>query len=261
MDKRLLVNGYGITSLTPLTKIMAHLPIAVHGNARDVLVICFGMGTTLRSAASWNVDVTSVDLTRSVIESFAFFHADASSVKARPNVHLVADDGRRFLMRTERMFDVIILDPPPPVEAAGSSLLYSTGFYAAAKRRLREGGIVQQWLPDAGPDTFASVRGALRASFPHVVVLRSIEGKGHHFLASMRPIVMPNAEALAARMAPDARRDLLEWGPAPTIEAMSQAILAGVLSPTALAAADRAAPVITDDRAFNEYFLLRRLGL
>jgi len=26
MDKRLLVNGYGVTTLTPITKVMAHLP-------------------------------------------------------------------------------------------------------------------------------------------------------------------------------------------------------------------------------------------
>jgi predicted membrane-bound spermidine synthase len=48
------------------------------------------------------------------------------------------------MLRTNKMFDVIVIDPPPPVEVAGSSLLYSTEFYAVAKRRLRPDGILMQ---------------------------------------------------------------------------------------------------------------------
>jgi hypothetical protein len=50
---RLIVNGQGMTYLTPITKMMAHLPLASldHPPANG-LVICFGMGTTFRSMAS-----------------------------------------------------------------------------------------------------------------------------------------------------------------------------------------------------------------
>ena len=48
-------------------------------------------------------------------------------------MHIVIDDGRRFLLRTNRLFDVITIDPPSPVEAAGSSLLYSREFYDVVK--------------------------------------------------------------------------------------------------------------------------------
>jgi hypothetical protein len=45
--KRLLVNGVGITNLTPETKLMAHLPLAFLGRTpSNALDICFGMGTT-----------------------------------------------------------------------------------------------------------------------------------------------------------------------------------------------------------------------
>src|SRR5260370_15636807 len=44
MLKRLLVNGIGITILTPVTNMIAHLPLALHEQPpKDVLVICFGM--------------------------------------------------------------------------------------------------------------------------------------------------------------------------------------------------------------------------
>jgi hypothetical protein len=67
MDKRLLVNGVGITALTPITKAMAHFPLAFLDHPpRKVLVICFGMGTTFRSLLSWGEPTTAVDLVPSV---------------------------------------------------------------------------------------------------------------------------------------------------------------------------------------------------
>jgi spermidine synthase len=98
MKKRMYVNGVGITSLTPNTKLMAH--------------------------------TDAVELLRS------------------PLSHLIIDDGRPYLERTPEQYDLIAIDPPPPVQAAGSSLLYSDEFYATVKRRLRHGGILQQWLPE-----------------------------------------------------------------------------------------------------------------
>ena len=120
MGRQLLVNGVSMTHLTPITKVMAHLPLAMlHGKGRDGLVICFWNRHVSRAMASWGIDATAVDLVPSVPKTFAFFHADAPQVVANPNVHIVTDDGRRFLLRTNRMFDVIVIDAPPPVEAAG----------------------------------------------------------------------------------------------------------------------------------------------
>jgi spermidine synthase len=257
-ERRLLVNGVGITSLTPITKVMAHLPLALQGHPHDGLVICFGMGTTFRSMVSWGIDTTVVDLTRSVVESFGFFHEDARAVTAEPNAHIVVDDGRRFLLRTDKRFDVVVIDPPPPVEAAGSSLLYSTGFYEAAKRHLRRGAILQQWVPGAEPRIEEAMIRSLMAAFPHLVVLRSIEGWGMHFLASMQPIPELTAAEFVAHMPQAAQRDLMEWGPAETPEAMAAMILAPRVAISAIVPDIATAPPITDDRPFNEYFLLRR---
>src|SRR6185437_7788297 len=57
MDKKLFVNGIAITNLTPLTKMMVHLPVLAHqGTPRSALLICFGMGTGFRSLCSWQLD-------------------------------------------------------------------------------------------------------------------------------------------------------------------------------------------------------------
>src|SRR5207302_6364144 len=72
MHKKLLVNGTGMTSLTSITKMMAHLPLAfLDLPPQDALVICFGMGTTFRSLRSWGIPVTAVELVPSVPRLFA----------------------------------------------------------------------------------------------------------------------------------------------------------------------------------------------
>jgi spermidine synthase len=208
--------------------------------------------------ASWGIETTVVDLTQSVVDSFGFFQADAAAVASKPNVHIVVDDGRRFLLRTKQMFDVIVIDPPPPIEAAGSSLLYSTGFYEAAKRRLRFGGILQQWSPSGEQRIDEAITRSLQQAFPYVAVYLSIEDHGWHFLASMQPIPEMTASAFATRLPPGAQQDLVEWGPANTPEEMAEMIFARHVPISKIAPIVATAPPITDDRPFNEYFLLRR---
>jgi predicted membrane-bound spermidine synthase len=260
MQKELLVNGVGITNLTPITKMMAHLPLAsLDRPPRNVLVICFGMGTSYRSARSWDVDVTSVDLVPSVPKLFGFFHAGGDELLKSPRSTIVIDDGRRFLERTRELFDVIVIDPPPPVAAAGSSLLYSTEFYQAAARRLRPGGMLAQWMPKAELSVVSAAAQAIGRVFVQVRVFPSVEGWGEHFLASNGPMRGYTAAELAARVPPAAARDMLEWGPAATVEAQFEKMLAGEMPLRDLINADPAAPVLTDDRPVNEYYFVRQL--
>jgi spermidine synthase len=156
MNRILLVNGIGMTALTPITKFMVHLPMAYHaGKPESVLIICFGMGTCYRSALTWGVPTTAVELIPDVPRAFSFYHADASTVLNNPNGRIVIDDGRRFLERTQEKYDVIVVDPPPPIQAAGCSLLFSTEFYDLVKQHLKPGGILQAWIPAGGDQTIA----------------------------------------------------------------------------------------------------------
>ena len=140
MDKMLLVNGVGMTSLTPITKMMAHFTLShLQQPPRNALIICFGMGTTFRSAMSWGIPVTVVELVPSVPKLFPYYHPDGAPLLASPRAHIVIDDGRRFLDRSNEKFDAIIIDPPPPLEAAASSLLYSRDFYSLAKQHMTSG--------------------------------------------------------------------------------------------------------------------------
>lgn len=259
MGKHLLVNGIGMTALTPITKMMAHLPLAVRPTpATNALTICFGMGTSFRSALSWGIQSTAVELVPSVPLLFWYFHADGPELLKSPRAHIVIDDGRRYLERSDEAYDVVIIDPPPPTAAAGSSLLYSREFYETVKRHLRPGGVVQQWVPGGGTRTVVAFTRALRASFPYVRAFGSVEGWGLHFLASMEPMPPVSAAELARRMPPAAAHDLLEWGPSSTAEAQFDLVLAREIPVTEIISRSPGTAALDDDRPINEYFFLRR---
>jgi len=260
-NKVLLVNGIGMTILTPNTKFMVHLPLAFHnGPPQSALIICFGMGTSYRSALSWNIETTAVELVPSVTKAFGFYHADAAQVLSNPKGHIVIDDGRRFLARVREKYDVIVIDPPPPVETAGSSLLYSTGFYKLARQHLKPYGILQVWSPPGAElPSIQAIARSVYESFPYTRCFGSIDPGGIHILASMNPIEPCTAKELAARLPADAKKDLLEWSPSPDLTGYFGLVLANEL---AIKTCLNPNPEIriTDDRPYNEYFLLRKIG-
>jgi len=265
MDKKLLINGYGMTSLTPITKVMAHLPLAfLDRPPQSALVICFGMGTTFRAIHSWGIKVTVVELVPSVPKMFPYYHSDGDQILRSPLAHVVVDDGRRYLERTTEQYDLITIDPPPPLAAAGSSMLYSEEFYQVAKRRLRPGGILQQWLPADNEDVtvVSSISRSVRKSFQYV---RSFWDEfGVHFLCSDLPIPERSAADLVHKLPDSAVKDFVEWsapnsaGPAAQAEAQFEDLLENEANIDQLIADAPKAVTLTDNRPVNEYSLLRK---
>ncbi len=260
-DRRLLVNGVGMTWLTPITKYMVHLPLALMSRPpKNGLAICFGMGTSFRSMLSWGIPTTTVDLIPSVPALFGYYHADATKLSSSPLARIVIDDGRRFLDTSTESYDVIVVDPPPPPEAAGSSLLYSREFYEVVKKHLRRDGILQIWYPEADGDaaTAVSISKAIMGSFPYVRAFRSFDGYGIHYLAGLQPIPMATSSVLAARMPSAAVSDFVEWGPRTNAEQQFDLVLSHEISLDNLDAREPRTPEMSDDQPINEYYLLRR---
>ena len=272
--QRLLVNGIGLTHKNPANKVMAHMPLAFHENPESALVICFGMGTTFRSLMSWSIDVTAVELVPSVRDAFPFYFDDAEALMRDPRGEIVIDDGRRYLQRTDKSFDVITIDPPPPVQAAGSSLLYSREFYRLIKSRLNWGGVVQQWYPGAvyfrdrtlamasDPDVrettplSAILRSAVE-EFEYVLVYPSFLGWGWHILLSEEPLIEPTVDEFVARMPLEARNDLWEWSRTyDELDVFVAAILSTRIDIQRVLGSN-ADVRIEDDRPYNEYYLVR----
>jgi len=263
MDKRLFVNGVSITFLTPATKMMSALPLALLDHSpQNALVVCFGMGTTHRSMLSWGIDSTAVELDPSVPSLFWFFHDDGNELLRSPRSHVVIDDGRRFLERTAGQYDVIAIDPPPPTQAAASSLLYSREFYSTVKQRLRAHGIFQQWVADDGDIAAqAAMARSLKESFLYVRAFASVPKYGYHLIASDYPIPNRSAAELAQRLPAAAAADLVEWGPYSTPEQQFTEVLKQEVALDEMIAKAPSVPALRDDQPVNEYYLLRQLHL
>lgn len=260
-NKQLLVNGWGMTLLLPVTKVMAHLPLGLlEHEPESAAVICLGMGTTFRSLMTWDIDVTAIELVESVRDAFPYYFENAAELLRDPRGRIVVDDGRRFLQRADTRFDVVTIDPAPPVEAAGSSLLYSSDFYEVVKSRLAPGGILQQWFPGRDFLILRAVARSLSETFPYVRAFKAgRQAWGYHFVASMEPIEIPSPAAFLARMPEAARADLVEWneGGMQDAQGFVETILSNEVDIAALLHPDPRV-VIEDDRPFNEYYLLRR---
>jgi spermidine synthase len=285
LKKHLLVNGIGMTALVQTTKAMAHFPmVTFEKNPESALVIAFGMGTTFRSLLSWDIEVTAIELVPSVIEAFYDFFEDAESVMANPKGKIIIDDGRRFLSRTSKKYDLITVDPPPPVESAMSGLLYSKEFLELAKSRLKPGGILFHWFPVESA-TFPVVLQTIRDSFPYVRVFRptksfqaNLNGKGswneysgYHIFCSKSPIEIPSLDTIIRRIPKKALEDFSEWFP-PIVNIQSadgimksyethkmlfNEFLRKEISMDKIIDNVNEARVL-DDRPYNEYFLLRK---
>jgi spermidine synthase len=253
-EKDLMVNGIGMSNLAEVTTMMAHLPIALAENPHDVLVICFGMGTTARSASCHTgLQLYLVELVPGVLQCFGFFHPDGPRILEQPNVHTVVDDGRNYLLMHQRQYDVITIDPPPPLYSAGAVNLYSREFFQLCRDRLHPGGVLCLWIP---PNERASeVKMIMRTYldvFEHVRVWAGPRAQPGFLLIGSHQPVRDIAERIRRLYAnPAVVADLRTWGSALDRPEKMLDLYMGEGAQLHSALAD--ALIITDDCPYTEF--------
>lgn len=255
--KWLLINGIGMTSLCVETKLMSHLPILFNQDPKDLLVVCFGMGTALRSALVYSqLRCDVVELVGAEYECFKYFHANGPEILADPRVHRYVDDGRNFLLMRPKKYDVITVDPSPPIHSAGAVNLYSKEFFELCRKRLRGGGVMCLWIP---PWAFSEVRMIMKtfqAVFPNTYVYGGPYYPGFYMVGFIDDHKPPAFDRFFQADADKAvMDDLNEWSNnMPTARSMLDLL---VLKPDQLARFVEDVPVITDDHPYTEFFLWR----
>ncbi len=128
---------------------LANLPMLSHPKPNDVLLVCFGTGTTAGTFARYDEmkSLTIVDVSPDVLAAAPYFESENHGVLKDPRTKTVLDDGRHFLeAHPSAKFDVISFEPPPPI-SAGIVSLYTRELYALISKRLAPGGQVTQWIP------------------------------------------------------------------------------------------------------------------
>ncbi len=258
--KQLWINGEGMTVLLPATKLMAHLPLWLGDAPRDVLVVCFGMGTTARSASRHDgTEVWAVELVPAVFDCFGFYHADGPELLRSSRVHPVVDDGRHFLLTRPQPYDVITVDPAPPLYSAGAVNLYTQEFFQLCRSCLRPQGVMCLWVPPANRSEILAIFRTFLEVFEHVQLWEGpapeARGRGFYLLGSRSPFGEVERKIRAGFQDAKAAADLREWGP--ECDGPEKVLALFLAEGDAIRDLVAAAPVITDDHPYTEFPLWR----
>ena len=169
---------------------MGFVPMALHPSPKRVLVIGFGTGNTLGTASLFpGAEVHGVEIDKNVLEFSKWFSQWNHDVLSRPNTKMFIQDGRAFLKWSKSYYDVIIMEPMSPLQA-GVVNLYSKEFYELALSRLKEDGLLVQWLPLhlVGPEDARSITHTFGQVFSEFSVWNSFLTRIVMLVGSRKPI-------------------------------------------------------------------------
>ncbi len=176
-----------------LFKLLGALPVLIHESEKpkDTLVIAFGAGITagsvLASDSVGSLDV--VDLNPDIEGINNLFTHVNGDVFHKPRFHFHNDDGRNYLVTSNKKYDVIISDSTHP-RAYDSWILYTEEFYRDVKKHLAPGGIFAQWVPIRGSmegDLMRIHLNTWRTVFPHSTLWYVYGSDQAFLLATPRP--------------------------------------------------------------------------
>jgi spermidine synthase len=196
-----------------------------------------------------------VDIVPHVFDCFPYFHPDAGSITAMPNVRLVSDDGRNFLLVNDEQYDGITIDPAPPLYSAGTVNLYSREFLELCKRRITKEGVVCLWLPPAPKSELLMIMRTFVNVFPGTSLWGSLHYPGFFLTGGHKSFAQTDAsiESVARRLA--AIPDLTEWDPLYGSEATLKRLF--LLNPEELEEVVEGVPEVTDDKPYTEFPMWR----
>ena len=222
----------------------------LHPDPKEILHICIGAGNSLMSITRHAVErIDAVELSPHVREAADYFWTN-EGVLGDPRVNLFVEDGRNFLLRTDRSYDVVSLEPPM-IHSAGVVNLYTQEFYELVRRHMKPGGVAVQWLPTS---TFSETDRAhlIRAfteAFPSVSVWQELRSSYLLLVGALEPLAI-DVERVERRLrAPAMQHDLEIMGVANAYEFLSFFLL-GDESTRKLVAG---VPPVRDDRTRVDY--------
>ncbi|MCD6495832.1 MAG: fused MFS/spermidine synthase [Candidatus Aenigmarchaeota archaeon] len=174
--RSLLINGKGQggTSVTDMrvNYLLAYLGLLLTDNPENALIVGLGTGTTAGQLSA-NVDTKVVEIEPVILETVGYFSSVNRDVM--PNIDLVIDDGRKYLLSTDETFDIIIPEPSDPWQDF-SGMLFSKEFFDIASGHMSDDGVFIQWVPiyEMSPSDFRSFYATFASVFPHIEAFANV---------------------------------------------------------------------------------------
>jgi len=193
---------------------LAHLPLLLAPDARELLVIGHGSGITSGSAMRHPLERADiVEISPGVLNADAIFAEFNYRVLDDPRVRIHQDDAQSFLRAVPHRYDIIISEPSNPW-VAGVSGLFTREFFKEMSDKLNPGGLAVVWFhtysqSDEGVQLVMRTIGSV---FPYTIMGRSPNYSDVILIASNNPIE-PDFEAMEDRFdRPAIRNDLARVG-------------------------------------------------
>lgn len=205
-------------------RLLGHLPALLAKEPANALVICFGTGTTAGAVAAHpgvrRLEVAEVS--RAVLDLAPWFGEANRGVLEDPRTRLLVDDGRDALLLHAPDLDLLTLEPLMPYSPAGLPF-YTREFYELARDRLRDGGVLCQWVPvHAMPaGLYAALLRTFFEVFPEGTLWFCEQSS---VLLARKGTAAPDRATLETRFA--AVRADLEAAGYPTLDVLASALLA-----------------------------------
>ena len=191
--RSLLINGKGQggTSIRDMrvNYLLAYLPLLLHDNPKNALVIGLGTGTTAGNLAR-HVKTKVVEIEPAVIDAAKYFNNINKNVLENENVEIVLADIRNYLSYSKEKFDIIVSEPSDPWQEF-SAFLWSKEFFEIIAEHLNEEGIYAQWVPiyTMNVRDFRNIYKTFSFVFPYIIAFSNVR-KGEWFTSTPSEIIL-----------------------------------------------------------------------
>jgi Tfp pilus assembly protein PilF len=238
-------------------KLIAHLPLLLHKDPKNVFILGLGSGMTAGAALTHPIERADVvEISPEVVKASDFFKKENRNALADPRMHLIVGDGRSHLALSNRKYDVVVSEPSNPW-IAGVSSLFTKEFFESVRDRLAPGGIVCQWANayNIGQQDLKSIIATFTSVFPQGAVW--LVGRDDMLLVASNGPIAPEENQIERRMKqPNVAADLDSIA---VRDAFSILTLQIPAEPPDLARFTAGARIFTDDHLPLEFTAPREL--
>ena len=148
----------------------AHVPMLLHPNPKNILVVGAGTGQTAERFLMYPINqLDCVDIEPTLFP-FIQQHFDTKWMND-PRAHIITEDGRNYLRHTSSTYDIISLELGE-VSRPGIAFFYTTDFYERTRQRLNTNGYLIQFVPlrFLTPDQFRGIINSFLTVFPQSIL-------------------------------------------------------------------------------------------
>ena len=168
-----------------------YLPLLLHPKQpENALIVGLGSGITLGAMTQYPLDeIDLVEIEPAIIEGAKHFKEFNHDALNDSRVKTIIEDGRNLLLISPKKYDIISSQPSNPW-VKGNANLFTKEYYQLSRNRLKENGLMFQWvqLYSLDKEDLKSIIYTFSEIFPYFQVWSSPSYKDLFLVGSLTPL-------------------------------------------------------------------------